>query len=199
MFAIQLMPCCNLQGINRLKKYAGGMQMKKGYTIMFTVLIVPLFTALIGIVMAQKTEVPPAQNGIRLPDDYKNWRLISSTHRTDNNTLRVILGNDIAVRAARSGSTNPWPDGSVLAKLVWKDTAHEQWSTATIPGAFVHAEFMIKDAKKYAATGGWGFARWLGMAQKPYGKDADFVQECYSCHTPMKHNDYVFTHPAITP
>jgi hypothetical protein len=175
------------------------MQMKKAYKIMFTVLIILLSAALIGIVMAQKIEVSPAPNGIKLPDNYKNWRLISSTHRTDNNTLRVILGNDMAVQAARSGSTNPWPDGSIMAKLVWKDAAHELWSAATIPGTFVHAEFMIKDAKKYAATGGWGFARWLGMEQKPYGKDADSVQECYDCHTPMKHNDYVFTHPAIMP
>jgi len=175
------------------------MPMKKTHNVMLTVLIILLSIAVIGIVMAQKPEVSSAPNGIRLPDSYKNWCLISSTHRTDNNTLRVILGNDIAVQAARSGQTNPWPDGSIMAKLVWKDATHEQWPTATISGASVHAEFMIKDAKKYSATGGWGFARWLGMEQKPYGKDADFVQECYGCHTPMKHNDYVFTHPAITP
>jgi hypothetical protein len=183
--------CCN--------KHSGGLLMKKTHGATLTVLIILLSTVVIGIVMAQKSEVPPALNGIRLPDGYKNWRLISSTHRTDNNTLRIILGNDMAVQAARSGQTNPWPDGSILAKLVWKDATHEQWPTATTPGAFVHAEFMIKDAKKYTATWGWGFARWLGMEQKPYGKDADFVQECFSCHMPMKHNDYVFTHPAITP
>ena len=175
------------------------MPMKNIRVIILTASIILLSIATIGIVVAQKTEVPQAPNGIKLPDGYKNWRLISSTHRTDNNTLRVILGNDIAVQAARNGSTNPWPDGSIMAKLVWKDAIHEQWSAATIPGAFVHAEFMIKDAKKYSVTGGWGFARWLGIEQKPYGKDADFVQECYACHTPMKHNDYVYTHPAITP
>jgi hypothetical protein len=173
--------------------------MKKTYGVTLMALIILLSTVIISFVMAQKTEVSPAPNGIKLPDGYKNWLIISSSHRTDNNTLRVILGNDRAVQAARSGQINPWPDGSILAKLVWKDTAHEQWPSATIPGAFVHAEFMIKDARKYASTGGWGFARWLGIEQKPYGKDADFVQECYSCHTPMKHNDYVFTHPAITP
>jgi hypothetical protein len=182
-------------------KHSEGVPMKKRYGVMLTVLIILLSTALIGIgiVMAQKTEVPSAPNGIKLPDGYKNWRLISSTHRADNNTLRVILGNDAAVQAARNGQTNPWPDGSIIAKLVWKDATHEQWPTAIIPGVFVHAEFMIKDAKKYSATGGWGFARWLGMEQKPYGKDADFVQECYGCHIPVKQNDYVYTHPAVTP
>jgi len=58
---------------------------------------------------------------------------------------------------------------------------------------------MVKDSARYAATGGWGFARWLGMEQKPYGKDETFVQECFGCHTPVKDNDYVFTAPAAMP
>lgn len=143
--------------------------------------------------------VDPAPNGITLPTGYKDWRVIATSHRTDNKTLRVILGNDIAVNAARNGQTKPWPDGSVLAKLVWKETTHAAWPTAIVPEAFVHAEFMVKDSKKYAATGGWGFARWLGMDQKPYGRDATFVQECFACHTPVKGNDWVFTHPVMLP
>jgi len=145
-------------------------------------------------------EVAPAPNGISLPQGYQDWAVIAVSHRTDNDSLRAILGNDIAQKAARSGNTNPWPDGSILAKLVWKDTVHEDdWPDATVPGAFVHAEFMVKDARKYMETGGWGFARWLGMDQKPYGEDADFVQECFACHTPMAKNDYVFTHPVPMP
>lgn len=140
-----------------------------------------------------------APNGIELPAGYKDWRLIAPSHRSDNNTLRVVLGNDVAIAAARANRVNPWPDGTVLAKLVWKDATHPNWPTATVPGAFVHAEFMIKDAKKYAATGGWGYARWLGTEQKPFGKDAAFAQECVACHTPVKSNDYVFTHPAALP
>jgi hypothetical protein len=141
----------------------------------------------------------PAPNGIELPADYRDWRVIGVSHRTDNNTLRVILGNDTAVAAARAGETLPWPDGSILGKMVWKDTAHPAWEKATVPGGFVHAEFMVKDAARYADTGGWGFARWKGLDQVPYGKDAAFVQECFGCHTPVKDNDYVFTHPAILP
>jgi len=141
----------------------------------------------------------PAPNGLELPRGYKNWRLIASSHRTDNNSLRVILGNDIAIAAARAGNTNPWPDGAILAKLVWKDAVHENWEAATVPGRFVHAEFMFKDAGKFKATGGWGFARWLGADEKPYGENADFVQECFGCHTPVEKNDYVFTKPIILP
>lgn len=140
-----------------------------------------------------------APNGIELPEGYKNWRLIAVSQRTDNNTLRAIVGNDKAIEAARAGKTNPWPDGAVLGKLVWKNKQDENWAQAIVPGNFVHAEFMMKDAQKYAATGGWGFARWLGTEQKPYGKDANFVQECFGCHTPVKGRDYVFTTPVTLP
>lgn len=143
--------------------------------------------------------VAKAPNGIELPAGYQDWRLISISHRTDKNHMRVILGNDIAVTAARSGHTNPWPDGTIMAKLAWKDTTDKHWPAATGPGDFVQVEFMIKNAAKYAKTGGWGFARWLGTEQKPYGKDANFVQECFACHTPVKDQDYVFTQPAILP
>ena len=160
-----------------------------GSLLAFTVYVLPIAAG----------AAQPAPNGIELPEDYRDWRVIATSHRSDNNTLRVILGNDVAVDAARSGRTVPWPDGAILAKLVWKDAGHDHWPTATVPGDFVHAEFMIKDAGKYRETGGWGFARWLGMQQTPYGKDAQFVQECFSCHTPMKDNDYVFTAPAPLP
>lgn len=161
-----------------------------------------LVAAGLGLVAASAgatDNVAPAPNGIALPAGYKDWRVIAPSYRTDNKTLRTILGNDIAINAARNGKTNPWPDGSVLAKLVWKEKTHAAWPTAIVPDAFVHAEFMVKDSKKYAATGGWGFARWLGTDQKPYGKDATFVQECFACHTPVKGNDWVFTHPVMLP
>ena len=161
---------------------------------LFAVLSLP---RLVGVAIAG--DVAPAPNGIELPGNYRDWRVIASSSRIDNNTLRVILGNDIATEAARAGNTNPWPDGAILGKLVWKDTTLKTWEKAIVPGEFVHAEFMFKDAKKWKDTGGWGFARWKGMDQAPYGTDAHFVTECFSCHTPVKDNDYVFTHPAILP
>jgi len=141
----------------------------------------------------------PAPNGITLPDGYKDWRLLSVHQRTDNNTIRAVLGNDVAIKAAREGKTNPWPEGTILGKMVWKSVKHDKWETALEPGAFVHAEFMTKNTVKYSATGGWGFARWMGQDQKPYGKDAEFVQECFGCHTPVKDRDWVFTHPVKLP
>ncbi|MEC4750261.1 cytochrome P460 family protein [Methylomicrobium sp. Wu6] len=151
-----------------------------------------------GAVLAAEKPAP-APNGIELPAYYKNWRVIGVSHRQDKESLRVIVGNDTAVNAARAGNTNPWPEGSILGKLAWKDQIHPKWAAATVPGEFVHAEFMIKDSAKFAKTGGWGFARWLGMEQKPYGTDASFVQECLACHDQVKGNDSVFTHPVPLP
>lgn len=159
-----------------------------------------LFSALFGTsAWAEKPVVAPAPNGITLPEGYKDWRVISVSHRTDNNTMRAIVGNNLAMDAARKGQTKPWPDGVILGKLVWKAETDANWPTAIVPGKFVHAEFMIKEARKYEATGGWGFARWLGEEQKPFGDNPEFVQGCFACHTPVKGNDYVFTHPAKLP
>lgn len=159
-----------------------------------------IFIAAFGTnALAANSSAAPAPNGINLPEGYKDWRVISVAHRTDNNTMRAIVGNDKAIEAVRKGQTNPWPDGAILGKLVWKAEIDANWAAAVVPAKFVHAEFMIKDEKKYSASLGWGFARWLGEEQKPYGKDAGFVQECIACHTPVKGNDYVFTRPAKLP
>ncbi len=155
--------------------------------------------AVAGGVWASDAPVPPSANGIRFPVDYKSWQVIGTSHREDNHTLRVIIGNEIATNAVRAGKTNPWPEGSILGKLVWKDEIHPKWVQATVPGDFMHSEFMVKDSAKYQETGGWGFARWIGMDQTPYGKDKTFVQECQGCHSQVKDNDSVFTFPAHLP
>jgi hypothetical protein len=137
--------------------------------------------------------VEAALNGVQFPHDYKNWKAISSTDRFDNQTVRVILGNDTAAKAVADGHTNPWPDGTMFAKVAWvaRDDGHGQIR----PGAFGQVEFMIRSAKKYAATKGWGWARWRGAGLTPYGKDADFATECIGCHAPLRDRDYVFTEP----
>lgn len=162
--------------------------------------LIKLFFAASLAGSVQAGEVPPAPNGIAFPADYADWQVISVSHRVDNHTLRVILGNPVAIKAARSGQTGPWPDGAVLGKVVWKETEEAHWKTAIAPDSFVHAEFMFKDSKRWADNGtGWGWARWVGTGQEPYGKDANFDAECIACHTPVKGRDWVFTTPAVFP
>ncbi len=141
-------------------------------------------------------QTPAPSHGVAYPEGWQNWATIAVSHRTDNNTLRVILGNDAAVQAARTGNTNPWPDGAIIGKVVWKDAQLQDWQAATAPGEFVHAEFMFKDSKQYSASHGWGWARWTGLEQQPFEKG---MQVCIACHTPVKHRDWVFTEPASLP
>jgi hypothetical protein len=142
---------------------------------------------------SMRAEVRPAPNGISFMPDYKDWKTISSTERADNHTLRVILGNDLAINALAADHVNPWPDGTKFAKVAWKELEDDQGGIR--PGEFFQVEFMIKDNQKYASTLGWGFARWRGTDLQPYGKSADFASECVGCHTPMRDNDFVFTTP----
>jgi len=143
-------------------------------------------------------ERPVAPNGIAIFPDYMTWKVIAPSYREDKGHIRIITGNEIAIAALRD-NRKPLPDGSVLAKVAWKTEKHPSFQVATVPGAFVQVEFMVKDAKKYKDTGGWGFARFVGSELKPYGKDAGFVGECYGCHLPVAGNDFLFTRIVETP
>jgi len=137
--------------------------------------------------------VQPSPNGIAFLPEYKNWKVIGSTCRFDANTLRIILGNDVAIKAIADHTINPWPDGTTFAKVGWlqQPDAHGVMRA----GAFLKIGFMIKDKVRYASTAGWGWAEWVGAELKPYGNGPGFADECVSCHAPLEKNDYVYTMP----
>ena len=137
--------------------------------------------------------VSPEFNGLPFDAAFEGWKPISTTDRGDNNTFRFILGNDVAIKAAQSGNTSPWPDGARLAKIAWQQQLGPDGLVH--PGKFVQVELMVKDAQRYKDTEGWGWGRWRGMELTPYGKDAHFVNECTGCHRPLQGNDYVYTLP----
>lgn len=133
--------------------------------------------------------------GIKIPPGYRDWRLISVAHEEGKlNDLRAILGNDVAIRAAREG-TLPYPDGAIIARLAWSyDPLEESAKAFGSPQSFVAGppkngvQFMVKDSTKYASTGGWGFAHFDN------GKPAsEAVQNtCFACHTIVGARDFVF-------
>ncbi|NCD71674.1 heme-binding domain-containing protein [Mucilaginibacter agri] len=141
----------------------------------------------------QLKNIPVALNGIAFMPDYKNWQALSTTDRYDNGTMRVILGNAIAVKALKEGNIKPWPNGAAFAKVAWASLEDKDGNIT--PGEFKQVEFMIKDADKYRDTKGWGFARFKTPAMVPYGKTAMFATECVNCHRPQANTDYVFTQP----
>src|SRR6516164_5610541 len=111
--------------------------------------------------------------GITIPAGYRDWRLISVKQLTGAEgklkQLRAQLGNDIAIEAFRAGKL-PFPDGAIIAALHWNEAssdADNQVLASGFPGAglksvfagsAVNVQFMVKDSKKYAASGGWGYA-----------------------------------------
>jgi hypothetical protein len=138
---------------------------------------------------ATAADIVAAPTGVTIPKGYRNWQVVAPSQRDDMDQLRVILGNDIAMKAYRS-KTLPFPDGATLAKLIWKRAKSAEFDNTFVPGEPVRVEFMVKNAKKYAATGGWGFGRFVN------GKPADEMQHgtCWPCHEAnVKGNDWVFT------
>ena len=133
--------------------------------------------------------------GIKIPAGYRDWKLISVAREDGNfNDLRAQLGNDVAIKAYREGKL-PFPDGSIIAALHWHDVSSEEnnkafgRSQSFIAGSPTNIQFMVKDSKKYAATGGWGFADFTD------GKPANEAMHkaCFACHEPLKAHDFVFT------
>ena len=132
----------------------------------------------------------------KVPSGYRDWRLISVAHEEGNlNDLRAILGNDVAIKAYRDGKL-PFPDGTIIARLAWSYVPSEENNKAFgrpqsfVPGPPTNGvQFMVKDSRKYASTGGWGFAQFND------GKPADeaLQQTCFRCHEPAKARDFVFT------
>jgi hypothetical protein len=133
--------------------------------------------------------------GVTIPPGYRDWRVISVAHEEgDLNDLRAILGNDVAIQAAREG-TLPYPDGAIIARLAWSyDPLEESEHAFGRRQSFVAGppkngvQFMVKDSRKYASTGGWGFAHFNDG--RPAGEAVH--NTCFACHEVVKARDFVF-------
>jgi hypothetical protein len=146
--------------------------------------------------------------GIKIPAGYRDWRLISVNHLAGGSVkqVRAQLGNDIAIEAFRAGKL-PFPDGAIIAALHWNEASSDENNKVLatgfpgaslqsfVPVSAMNVQFMVKDSKKYAPTGGWGYADFTNG--KP-GNDA-LHKTCYACHEPVKDRDFIFTRYAPTP
>ena len=135
--------------------------------------------------------------GVKLPAGYRDWQLISVAYEAGGlNDIRAILGNDVAVRASRDG-TRPFPDGAIIVRLAWQYVASAEnnavfgQAQSFVPGAATNVQISIKDSRRYAGTGGWGYGQFEDG--KPIRSEA-LLGTCAQCHArAAKADDFVFT------
>jgi hypothetical protein len=135
---------------------------------------------------------------------YDSWQVIAISQ--NGGLIAVILGNPAMIDAFKAGAPangKPFPDGAKMAKIHWNPKkADAEPGQPQVPASLHDIDFMAKDSKRFADSGGWGYAEFeyeaasdsfrLGTTtdQPPQGNDA----KCgYACHTLVKQQDYVFT------
>ena len=135
---------------------------------------------------------------------YQDWQVIAASHNGDK--VAIIFGNPAMIEAYKAGvpgNGKPFPDGAMMAKIHWMaKKAEDQPGGPVVPGALHDTDFMVKDSKRFADSGGWGWAEFEYDAASdtfrpgdtsdmpPQGHDA----KCgFACHTIVAAKDYVFT------
>jgi hypothetical protein len=135
---------------------------------------------------------------------YEDWPLVSISHNGE--VYAAILANPVMIDAFRAGipgNGKPFPDGSKMAKIHWMPKKQEAYpGQPIVPGTQTNADFMAKDSKRFADSGGWGWAAFEYDATsdsfRPGNTSDKPPQEhdakCgFACHTIVKAKDFVFT------
>jgi hypothetical protein len=168
-----------------------------------------LIAALVGVaIYAQDRSAAEkysliSPSGIAFSDfkGYEDWAVVSSA-RTDE-VLKVIVANPIMIAAYKSGvpgNGKPFPEGSKIAKLQWTPKkSTEAPFVVDVPEVYKQAFVIEKDSKRFAASGGWGYALFNYDAKAAkFSVDPTGVSTCgHSCHVEVKAKDYIF-HPYQT-
>jgi len=159
-----------------------------------------------AVISTQDKYTLKVPNGLAFSEfkGYESWPVISLSH--NGNKLAAILGNPLMISAYKSGipgNGKPFPDGAKMAKVHWNAKVNPSEPGApTVPDTQHDVDLMVKDSKRFADSGGWGYAvfeydpasatfRLGNLTDKPpQGSDA----KCgFACHTSVKNKDYVFT------
>ena len=133
-----------------------------------------------------------------IPAGYRDWKVVSVAHETGElNDIRAVLGNDIAIKAYRDGKL-PFPEGAIVGRIAWSFTPSEENNKifgrdqSFVAGSPTNAylQFMVKDSKRYAATGGWGYSS-FDKDGKPTDEAA--MKSCFPCHQKITDRDFIFS------
>lgn len=122
------------------------------------------------------------------------WELVTIRFRKDTGEMRLTYGNKLAVEALKKGSTQ-YPDGAVFAKTGIHTSSDPQFVSSVVPKGIRRFQYMVKDKKKYASTGGWGYALFDSNG-KTFPENPKATQDaCYACHTIVENRGDVFSEP----
>jgi hypothetical protein len=168
---------------------------------------VVLLAFLAGVVLAAEDKYTvKVPGGLAFSEfrGYEAWQTISVSR--NERVVAVILGNPVMINAYQAGvpsNGKPFPDGAKMAKIHWTPRQNEFFPDATVPDKLLNVDFMVKDSKRFADSGGWGYAVFdydsasdtfkagTSASSPPQGNDA----KCgFTCHTRAKARDYVFTY-----
>jgi cytochrome P460 len=171
-----------------------------------SILIVSAFIFGVGITLAaQDKYTVKVPGGLAFSEfrGYEDWQAVSVS--MDGDLFASILANPVMIEAYRAGipgNGKPFPDGSKMAKIHWNPKKLETFPAATVPGTLHDIDFMVKDSKRFADSGGWGYAVFDydtksdaftpgTLEDKP--PQANDAKCGFACHTIVKTRDYVFT------
>ena len=174
-----------------------------GFTIVATaVAVLAVLGAVVLYAQSQDNDKYSLKSpsGIAFSDfrGYEDWADVSSARTTE--ILKVIVANPTMINAYKTGvpgNGQPFPEGSRIVKLQWKlKKSTEAPFAVEVPDVFSQAFVMEKDSKRFAKTGGWGYAVFnYDAASDKFTPDPKSLSDCgYACHTPVKAKDYIF-HP----
>ena len=161
-----------------------------------TLVGVVVFTAITSRQVAAREAAPIFVTEI--PRGYRDWKVVSVAHEAGElNDIRAVLGNDIAIKAYRAGKL-PFPEGAIVGRIAWSYVPSEENNKtfgrdqSFVAGSPTNAylQFMVKDSKKYAATGGWGYS---SFDQNGKPTDEAAMKACFPCHQAIKDRDFIFT------
>jgi hypothetical protein len=177
--------------------------MNRPYTASIVILAAVVFYLIVGLTLAAQDRYSVmSPNGIAFAEfkGYDLWAVISPSQPNDG--VKAILGNGVMMKTYSDGfPTNgaPVPDGAMMAKVEWTMKANPlSPGSAMVPDALTTIGFMVKDAKRFPETDGWGYAQFdyntASGTFKARGNGPGFAKAaCHQCHTKAKERDFVFT------
>jgi Cytochrome P460 len=133
-------------------------------------------------------------SAVPYPEGYRAWQHVKSMVIGAGHPLFATFGGIhhlYANKAAMTGyRTGTFPDGALIVFDLLEVSIADG---ATIEGTRKVVGVMHRDARRYAATGGWGFEGFAGDSKTSRVVGDQSTTACFACHTAQAKHSYVFS------